>query len=75
LEKPPRLSDFARLGDMNVLCQPKGQRGLEIYDLDIVLLSKWLLKHVTTDGRSTWQQFYLIINILSRGRFIALVML
>ena len=63
----PRLvNDFGTVrvfwqGDMNVLCQPKGQRGLEIYDLNIVLvlLSKWLLKHLTTDGRSTWQQLLL----------------
>jgi hypothetical protein len=40
-----------RLAKWSILCQPKDQRGLGIHDLhnkNIALLSKWLLKLLTT---------------------------
>ena len=46
-----------RLARWNIICQPKYQGGLGIYDLNIKntsLLSKWLFKLLTTD--ETWQQ-------------------
>jgi hypothetical protein len=46
-----------RLAKWSILCQPKDQRGLGIYDLhikNIALLSKWLFKLLATKG--TWQQ-------------------
>ena len=46
-----------RLAKWDILCQPKNQSGLGIHNLDIkntALLSKWLLKLLTTEG--TWQQ-------------------
>src|SRR6266508_1755915 len=46
-----------RLAKWNILCQPKDQGGLGIHDLkfkNIVLLSKWLFKLLTSEGM--WQQ-------------------
>jgi hypothetical protein len=46
-----------RLIKWSILCQPKDQGGLGIWDLDIrntALLSKWLYKLLTMDG--IWQQ-------------------
>jgi hypothetical protein len=46
-----------RLAKWSILCQPKDQGGLGIYDLhikNIALLSKWLFKLLATEG--TWQQ-------------------
>ena len=46
-----------RLAKWSILCQPKGQGGLGIHNLElknIALLSKWLYRLLTTDG--TWQQ-------------------
>jgi hypothetical protein len=46
-----------RLAKWSILCKPKDQGGLGIWDLDIqntALLSKWLYKLLTTDG--IWQQ-------------------
>jgi hypothetical protein len=46
-----------RLVKWSILCQPKDQGGLGIWDLDIqntALLNKWLYKLLTTDG--IWQQ-------------------
>jgi hypothetical protein len=63
-----------RLAKWSILCQPKNQGGLGIHDLDtknIVLLSKWLFRLLTTDG--TWQQIlhnkYLHSKLLSPAQW------
>jgi hypothetical protein len=56
-----------RLAKWNILCQPKDQGGLGIQDLNIkniVVLSKWLFKLLTTDG--TWQQILRNKNMNSK---------